>query len=706
MKWRNVILKISRIFFKKKTKYILISIQRSGTTLLTEYLQSHSDINMSYELFKPDTEGYNAEKNKQYVSCDATINDYLDDFYREGLVGHKACGFKLMLDQLEKNPDILEYIKKNKIKCIYLERENILETAISRLAARKRKIYHIKQTKQLEAIEIDVNELVDELTTIEKDLDSLHTLINRFDSLTITYEELIEKKQGTMKKIFSFLDLSLKHDIYSKVKKINSKDLSETVSNFNQIHAHLSKMEYRKYLPVNYFNDKHRCMFIHIPKNAGSSIEQALYNTKGKVTHITAIEIYSRDKRLFDQYFRFAFTRNPYDRFVSAYEYLRQGGRNKFDKAWAETHILLYGSFEDFVLSLQDSKIREKVCNWIHFKPQYTFVCDANKEVIVDFIGQYEDLNNDFETIRKKLKIDIKLPHTNRTKERKKYQNYYNKETTKIVDDIYKDDFLLFKYERSLQYMKKKLLILVFANYNYLPVLENWLEAMNILGIKNIVVISLDKEIHNHLSKQNIRSSYRACELDLNKLWIHRVKICLEFMEQGYDIIHSDADAVWLKDPLEYLSNIKQDMIFSQGTFWPKDVHTEWGFVLCCGFFYIKNNASTLAFMNDLYKRVKEDKDDQVSCNRLLMQSNIKWNVSNPYILKYRDVEFVCSEQLMIGTSKNLTIAVLPHSKFQRIHEKDKIAYIKHIISEKNSDSIMNILKETGCLFIENKENK
>jgi len=255
--------------------------------------------------------------------------------------------------------------------------------------------------------------------------------------------------------------------------------------------------------------------------------------------------------------------------------------------------------------------------------------------------------------------------------------------------------------------MKKNIKIVVFANYNYLPVLTNWLVAMNTINVENIMIVSLDKELHNYLKEQHVTSLLRPCELDLGKLWIHRVKVLLELMEKGYDIIHSDADAVWLKDPIAYLNSIKYDMIFSQGTYWPKDVHEKWGFVLCCGFFYIKNNINTLTFIKELYERVTEDKDDQVSCNRLLMESNVKWNIENKYILKYNNVEFICSEQLMTGISDNLTLAVLPHSKFQRIHEETKEAYVKHIISEKNSDSIINILEETGCLFVENKkENK
>jgi hypothetical protein len=243
--------------------------------------------------------------------------------------------------------------------------------------------------------------------------------------------------------------------------------------------------------------------------------------------------------------------------------------------------------------------------------------------------------------------------------------------------------------------------ILVFANYSYLDVLENWLAAMMRIGVDNFLIISLDEELHYHLQKKKIDSLLRPCELDLGKLWIHRVDVILELLEEGYDIIHSDADAIWLKDPRQFLQTLPQDMVFSEGTIWPPDVQKKWGFVLCCGFFVMRSNQQTIGFAKRLAHRVREDKDDQVSCNRMLLEEGLIWDTPREtYMLSFRGYDFICSHECITGKTKTLSTVLLPHSKFQRIAEPSKDAYVKHLISEKNSENIMEVLSANSCKFI------
>src|SRR5207302_4792563 len=65
-------------------------------------------------------------------------------------------------------------------------------------------------------------------------------------------------------------------------------------------------------------------LFIHIPKNAGVSISQAIYGRQ--VWHRTASFFRDSDPDYFSGRVSFAVVRNPWDRLVSAYEYHRAGG--------------------------------------------------------------------------------------------------------------------------------------------------------------------------------------------------------------------------------------------------------------------------------------------------------------------------------------------------------------------------------------------
>ena len=80
--------------------------------------------------------------------------------------------------------------------------------------------------------------------------------------------------------------------------------------------------------------DKYKCIHIHIPKTAGTSITKALhgkdfvlFDTNKKIwrQHATALETrehYGKEK--WDSYFKFSIVRNPFDRLVSAYNWLCQ----------------------------------------------------------------------------------------------------------------------------------------------------------------------------------------------------------------------------------------------------------------------------------------------------------------------------------------------------------------------------------------------
>jgi hypothetical protein len=67
------------------------------------------------------------------------------------------------------------------------------------------------------------------------------------------------------------------------------------------------------------YPNRHRCIFIHIPKTAGASIALSLFNEPPRHVHYRDFEIANPDK--FRRYFKFAFVRNPWDRLVSSYFY-------------------------------------------------------------------------------------------------------------------------------------------------------------------------------------------------------------------------------------------------------------------------------------------------------------------------------------------------------------------------------------------------
>ncbi len=190
--------------------------------------------------------------------------------------------------------------------------------------------------------------------------------------------------------------------------------------------------------------DYYKCIFVHIPKNAGLSVCYTLFgNTGGSHRKIQGYKkIFSPNT--FKRYYKFTFVRNPWDRLVSTFFFLKNGGLTEKDKVWAEAHLAEYNDFKDFVKYwLTELNIN----NSLHFQHQHVFLEDEKGAIAVDFIGRFENIDEDFKTITDKLNIKRTLKRTNTSNRQKDYRDYYDEETKAIVNEIYKKDIQLFNYE-------------------------------------------------------------------------------------------------------------------------------------------------------------------------------------------------------------------------------------------------------------------
>jgi len=194
--------------------------------------------------------------------------------------------------------------------------------------------------------------------------------------------------------------------------------------------------------------DQSRSIFVHIPKAAGISIGKNLYaGIAGGHTAIRTYELVFSSTDFYD-FFKFTFVRNPWDRLKSAYDFLRMGGMNDTDRAWAERNLASYASFEDFVLhGLADREILK----FTHFIPQHQFLQGTGSSGLpVDFIGLYENLAQDFETVQRRISGNTATPlsHENKTSKimARHYTEAYTEEMRAIVSETYKADIALFGY--------------------------------------------------------------------------------------------------------------------------------------------------------------------------------------------------------------------------------------------------------------------
>ena len=190
--------------------------------------------------------------------------------------------------------------------------------------------------------------------------------------------------------------------------------------------------------------DQYKCIFVHIPKCAGISISQSLFGEVSKAHR--SIQEYKSiyPAKDFSEYFKFTFVRNPWDRLVSSFIFLRNGGMNIWDKKWASLNLLDFKDFDSFVHGWLR---RENITSWFHFIPQYQYIYLKNGTIPLNFIGSYENLNDDFDYLCDRFSINVELLRLNVSPlEGNDYRKYYTAETRRIVAEVYAEDIAMLGY--------------------------------------------------------------------------------------------------------------------------------------------------------------------------------------------------------------------------------------------------------------------
>jgi len=194
-----------------------------------------------------------------------------------------------------------------------------------------------------------------------------------------------------------------------------------------------------------------QCIFIHIPKCAGSAVQKGLFGSYifGHQT-IRQYQI-ALPSTQYQNAWKFTVTRDPWERIVSAWRFLMSGVSDRTrlsveDAEYFAENLSQYSTFDHFVNDwLVHQNLHE--CGCLHFKPQLHYLREFSGAIPTDCMVKLSDLSQEYEKLRRRFDGG-ELIVDNATKgEPVDYRSFYTSaETFANVSRIYADDIRALGY--------------------------------------------------------------------------------------------------------------------------------------------------------------------------------------------------------------------------------------------------------------------
>jgi LPS sulfotransferase NodH len=224
------------------TPYVILFIERDGSTYLSSLLMSHPYVQAVYEQF--------AVMKQQGASANDQLQ-WAKGYLTPSLISRwQAVGFKTKLVDVLDLDGFAAVLKQKGCRIIQMRRRNFIKAVISRINARrlyeasgKWNLYN--ESDRMPPMEIDLAEFdtfIKEREQADQELDQFSTSLG-LPHILIEYEDLLLDRQSVLDSLFAFLKVR-NLPVQSKTLKHTSDDLRDVVLNFDELRNHYNGTVY------------------------------------------------------------------------------------------------------------------------------------------------------------------------------------------------------------------------------------------------------------------------------------------------------------------------------------------------------------------------------------------------------------------------------------------------------------------------------
>jgi hypothetical protein len=184
-------------------------------------------------------------------------------------------------------------------------------------------------------------------------------------------------------------------------------------------------------------------VFLHVPKAAGTSITLSIY---GRATgHISLEQLIRSYPHSMRKLRSCAVFRDPAERFVSAFRFLKRGGMNSYDRAFAEQHLSVFRHASECAEALIDGCAQHAIANYMHFRSQTSWVAAPKESRLVDCLVPLGRLDLLQEWLLAEVGRTYLFPTLNESSHSAYDEDGLTERACEVIQLLYADDYRIWR---------------------------------------------------------------------------------------------------------------------------------------------------------------------------------------------------------------------------------------------------------------------